>query len=669
MADYDTRALAGFSEEATPSDSAGPLITALSLSPKGVTPQRWIVDLAFHDIGLMPHVHVFYLNPDEGDPFGEPMNVCCQTCFKQYSIDITGGPCAGLLHHLHSMFESETVVAQCCHCGVSVNAVVEQPTIPQSLIYRMRKARLPVSTNRDAPQFHETIEVLIRILHTAATAGSDSINAESKMFRNKVGLDDSSKEFLKLAGFSFDEKRFHPPEYTPERAQFLNRCCFQLRLILWNEKPASLGVPLEPAYRFLLQRLGGATYKPDANEKVVQLSDKGSLLAERDSTLGKLGCLTDMGDDAVIDAFRTQVYHDITAAHPLVDLLVEVQKKRKSDNLDIEIVCQRSEGIVKTAELRSAYRDFEIPDSGEGISTDVLIGLIRASLHSGSKENLKIIAASRHDLNLDQLIDMPSEDNLMEDPTLDMYYAQNPVGLSNIGNTCYLNSLLQYFYTVKEIRETVLNMEAYTEDEDSEDWKGKVIDGRILSRQDVAEAKEIVTELRNLFLSMQSARSRSVTPSNRLVELLLSTGKDGLTEKRVPGGADQFFEQQDISEDVTMEELIDEYFDAEDGEPESSTSDGGGPKDGEGRTRPITITDLPSILQIHLTRTRFDRDDKTSYKSNASITIPKHLYLDQYLESNLEDHSNRIKRMRLWKGERRKRRRTLEAIKKQQKVA
>lgn len=32
-----------------------------------------------------------------------------------------------------------------------------------------------------------------------------------------------------------------------------------------------------------------------------------------------------------------------------------------------------------------------------------------------------------------------------------------PPGLKNIGNTCYLNSLLQYFYNVKVIREMVLN--------------------------------------------------------------------------------------------------------------------------------------------------------------------------------------------------------------------
>ena len=36
-----------------------------------------------------------------------------------------------------------------------------------------------------------------------------------------------------------------------------------------------------------------------------------------------------------------------------------------------------------------------------------------------------------------------------------------PAGLENIRNTCYLNSILQYLFTVRPLRETVIDWEKY----------------------------------------------------------------------------------------------------------------------------------------------------------------------------------------------------------------
>ncbi|KAF9182985.1 ubiquitin-specific protease ubp2 [Haplosporangium sp. Z 767] len=621
----------------------------------------------------------------------------------------SGTSCGDRQHHIHARMDSEGVSTECCRCGSTVNAILEQPSIPQSLIYRMRNARRP-NSSAAAVHFHDTLGVLIRVMQTAAQKpDSPNINVDSITFKRKVGLDEPCKAFFKHTRFTLTDQHLHPPEYTPDNIQFLNRCCFQLQLILLQEKPAAL------------------TNEPDSRAKRVDLSQKSSLTEEHSSSFGKLGCVSDMNDDIIIDAFQTQLDHAVSAYHPLMDALVEIQRKRNSEQLNVEVVCKYSDGIVTTLQLQNAYRAFEIPNNGEGISTEVLLGLLRAAAHSGSKDNLRIIAKAMNEPEIEQLLEDPINDD-QHDPIMHMYYSQNPVGLSNIGNTCYLNSLLQYIYTVNEIRETVLNMEAYIEDENEEGWSEKVIDGRILSRRDVAEAKEIVCELRDLFYLMRSATARSVMPSSRLVELLLSTGNDGLKDTNSTQKTNGLFEQQDVSEtmsilmyrlnaafrpivaepgakpvdrfssifyvkaikkvqeanastgeseerlipedftnlllnvkeDATLEELIDDYFDPND-DAEESTSRSSEPK-------PITVTELPPILQIHLMRTQFDRDDKSSYKSNAAVSIPKSLFMDQYLESNQEENMERIERMKSWKKKRRQCRKSLENIKMKRKV-
>lgn len=126
-----------------------------------------------------------------------------------------------------------------------------------------------------------------------------------------------------------------------------------------------------------------------------------------------------------------------------------------------------------------------------------------------------------------------------------------------------------------------------------------------------------------------------------------------------------------VKDDTSLEELMDDYFDAGDPEDSSLTSATAatigeeGSKDAKAaQMSDITVAELPPVLQIHLIRTQFDKRDKTSYKSNATVALPKRIYLDQYLESNQEEQAVRFKRIKLWKKERRVCRKLLDVKKK-----
>jgi ubiquitin carboxyl-terminal hydrolase 25/28 len=68
--------------------------------------------------------------------------------------------------------------------------------------------------------------------------------------------------------------------------------------------------------------------------------------------------------------------------------------------------------------------------------------------------------------------------------------SDQPIGLDNIGNTCYLNSLLQYYCTIKAIRNIVMNFQDYRMPLSEEDIKKKKVGGRSVSKAEIIKAQK-----------------------------------------------------------------------------------------------------------------------------------------------------------------------------------
>lgn len=109
-----------------------------------------------------------------------------------------------------------------------------------------------------------------------------------------------------------------------------------------------------------------------------------------------------------------------------------------------------------------------------------------------------------------------------------------PVGCRNNGNTCYLNSVLQFLFTITPLRELVLNFESYEQDPSPEALKNKKVGRAVVTPQRVVTAQKFVRELQSLFQLMITAPTDNVSPTKYLAELALCKTDSPETEPKAP---------------------------------------------------------------------------------------------------------------------------------------
>ncbi|KAI5226178.1 cysteine proteinase [Aureobasidium subglaciale] len=92
-----------------------------------------------------------------------------------------------------------------------------------------------------------------------------------------------------------------------------------------------------------------------------------------------------------------------------------------------------------------------------------------------------------------------------------------PVGLISHGNTCYLNSLLQYYFTIKPLRELVLDFDKYKYDLTTQGAKEERVGNLHRPVYEIESFQSLTNDLRHLFERMIKDRGPAVRPEADLV--------------------------------------------------------------------------------------------------------------------------------------------------------
>ena len=137
-------------------------------------------------------------------------------------------------------------------------------------------------------------------------------------------------------------------------------------------------------------------------------------------------------------------------------------------------------------DIGQAYNRLEISD--RTIDDDTILGVFNYQVSEAPSQTddlrsaLTAIAKSRGSRLLQ---------NFLDSGMVSSEYSPSewPVGLQNIGNTCYLNSLLQFYFTVKPLRDMVLKFDQHKMEVEEENLTNKRVGSRKVSRKEVERAQ------------------------------------------------------------------------------------------------------------------------------------------------------------------------------------
>lgn len=235
-------------------------------------------------------------------------------------------------------------------------------------------------------------------------------------------------------------------------------------------------------------------------------------------------------------------------------------------------------------DLSEAYALFDISamDDRKNVDLSVLQSMMVVAAPSDVAKLEKAFALIQHDQaqNYNNKDEQPKEPgSRVNDFPLETW----PVGCRNNGNTCYLNSVLQFLFTITPLRQLILNFEEYEQDPSPEALRNKKVGRAVVTPERVVTAQKFVRELQTLFQSMIRAPTDNVLPTKHLAELALcktdaleveekASDAESLAKNEIPNGTEPASTEESKAVSAVADTVMSEDNDVENGEPEGGRS-------------------------------------------------------------------------------------------------
>lgn len=206
-------------------------------------------------------------------------------------------------------------------------------------------------------------------------------------------------------------------------------------------------------------------------------------------------------------------------------------------------------------DIRDAYQTFGV-GSGAHVEDQFIMDAfsINASEAPGRLDHFrKALSVIAHDRNSPSLLSALQDSATQTTQLRAKSAPSEPRGIGNLANTCYMNTLFQWFFYIKPVRDRVLNFEQYKENPSSRlIFKEKVGDMNV-GKKEVLRAQRFVQALAVLYKDMitiqddypaanganDQERADYPTPSIELARLTLAPVSRNAARRRstITGGA------------------------------------------------------------------------------------------------------------------------------------